>query len=57
MREAIRTPRLMDILRGGPTVTLHIENFGSVHIYVWNLDFSIRIKILRLTVSKREQTQ
>ncbi|KAF8809124.1 hypothetical protein BYT27DRAFT_7188217 [Phlegmacium glaucopus] len=27
-RKAIRTPRLMDILRGGPTITLHVEAFG-----------------------------
>ncbi|CAA7270026.1 unnamed protein product [Cyclocybe aegerita] len=29
VREAIRVPRLMDILRGGPTVTLHVESFGG----------------------------
>ena len=34
VRKAVRTPRLMDILRGGPTVTLHIENFGSVNIHI-----------------------
>ena len=28
-REAIRTPRARDILRGGPTVTLHVESFGG----------------------------
>ncbi|KAF8155465.1 ferric reductase NAD binding domain-containing protein [Crassisporium funariophilum] len=28
-REAIRSPRPIDILRGGPTVTLHVEAFGG----------------------------
>ncbi|KAF8813105.1 hypothetical protein BYT27DRAFT_7181675 [Phlegmacium glaucopus] len=27
-RKTIQTPRLMDILRGGPTITLHVEAFG-----------------------------
>ncbi|KAG9221838.1 hypothetical protein CCMSSC00406_0005663 [Pleurotus cornucopiae] len=29
VRGALRKPRFMDILKGGPTVTLHIEAFGS----------------------------
>ncbi|KAF8961720.1 ferric reductase NAD binding domain-containing protein, partial [Flammula alnicola] len=29
VRKATRNPRPMDILRGGPTVTLHVEAFGS----------------------------
>ena len=29
VRKAIRKPRIGDILRGGPTVSLHIEGFGS----------------------------
>ena len=34
VRRAIRKPRIGDILRGGPTVSLHIEGFGSgVSIY------------------------
>ena len=34
VRKAIRKPRIGDILRGGPTVSLHIEGFGSgVSIY------------------------
>jgi len=34
VRKAIRKPRIGDILRGGPTVSLHIEGFGSgVGIY------------------------
>ena len=28
-REAIRSPRPMDILRGGPTISFHVENFVS----------------------------
>ena len=26
-REAIRSPRPMDVLRGGPTISFHVENF------------------------------
>lgn len=29
VRVALRTPRPMDILRGGPSVTLHVEAFGG----------------------------
>ena len=36
VRKAIRAPRPVDILRGGPTVTLHIESFGLVSVYIWN---------------------
>ncbi|KAF9528715.1 ferric reductase NAD binding domain-containing protein [Crepidotus variabilis] len=28
-REAVRRPRPMDILRGGPTITFHVEGFGG----------------------------
>ena len=28
-RAAIRSPRPMDILRGGPTISFHAENFGA----------------------------
>ncbi|KAF9478931.1 hypothetical protein BDN70DRAFT_879320 [Pholiota conissans] len=28
-RQALRTPRITDILRGGPTVSLHVEGFGA----------------------------
>jgi len=51
VRKAVRTPRLMDILRGGPTVTLHIEIFGSVSIYIWNRN-SININLLFPTYSE-----
>lgn len=29
VREAIRYPRMMDILKGGPTISLHVEGFGG----------------------------
>jgi hypothetical protein len=28
-RIAIRSPRPMDVLRGGPTISFHVENFGA----------------------------
>ena len=46
VRKAIRTPRFMDILRGGPTVTLHVEKFGSVSIYIWNEELEINCFLL-----------
>lgn len=30
VKSALRPPRFVDVLRGGPTVTLHIESFGNV---------------------------
>ncbi|KAF7763902.1 hypothetical protein Agabi119p4_8439 [Agaricus bisporus var. burnettii] len=29
VRESIRTPRMADILRGGPTISLHVESFEN----------------------------
>ncbi|KAF9455527.1 hypothetical protein BDZ94DRAFT_700132 [Collybia nuda] len=29
VRSSLRCPRFMDVLRGGPTVTLHVEAFGN----------------------------
>ena len=29
-RKAVNSPRLMDVLRGGPTITFYAEAFGSV---------------------------
>ncbi|PFH49410.1 hypothetical protein AMATHDRAFT_147750 [Amanita thiersii Skay4041] len=29
-RKALRSPRFLDILRGGPTVSLHVEAFGNM---------------------------
>ncbi|RDB30109.1 Ferric/cupric reductase transmembrane component 1 [Hypsizygus marmoreus] len=29
-RSALRAPRFLDVLKGGPTVTLHVEAFGNV---------------------------
>ena len=34
VRKAVRAPRPVDILQGGPTVTLHIESFGLVRVYI-----------------------
>ncbi|EKM76674.1 hypothetical protein AGABI1DRAFT_78091 [Agaricus bisporus var. burnettii JB137-S8] len=34
VRESIRTPRMVDILRGGPTISLHVESFeNAVRVY------------------------
>ncbi|XP_006463197.1 hypothetical protein AGABI2DRAFT_120020 [Agaricus bisporus var. bisporus H97] len=34
VRESIRTPRMADILRGGPTISLHVESFeNAVRVY------------------------
>ncbi|KAF8809134.1 hypothetical protein BYT27DRAFT_7222686 [Phlegmacium glaucopus] len=30
VRKAIKAPRPMDVLRGGPTITLHVEAFGGL---------------------------
>lgn len=29
VRKAIRYPRMVDILKGGPTISLHVEGFGN----------------------------
>lgn len=29
VRSSLRYPRFMDVLKGGPTVTLHVEAFGN----------------------------
>ena len=46
VRKAIRAPRPVDILQGGPTVTLHIESFGLVSVCIRNRKWCIRIDVL-----------
>lgn len=29
VRNALRAPRPIDIMKGGPTISLHVETFGS----------------------------
>ncbi|KAG5642176.1 hypothetical protein DXG03_003439 [Asterophora parasitica] len=33
VRSALRSPRFLDVLRGGPTVTLHVESYGSDKVF------------------------
>jgi len=54
VRKAIRAPRPMDILRGGPAVTLHIENFGSVSVYMWNRKLEINRFLLIVNTERAE---
>ncbi|KIM37179.1 hypothetical protein M413DRAFT_77388 [Hebeloma cylindrosporum] len=46
VRKAVRTPRLMDILRGGPTINLHIEKFGSVSIWIWDGNQELTLQLV-----------
>lgn len=40
VRESIRTPRMADILRGGPTISLHVESFeNAVRVYSFLGDY------------------
>lgn len=43
VRRAVRKPRIGDILRGGPTVSLHTEGFGS-GVSIWERFFFAKKK-------------
>lgn len=43
VRRAVRKPRIGDILRGGPTVSLHTEGFGS-GVSIWEKFFFAKKK-------------
>jgi hypothetical protein len=60
VRKATRAPRLVDILHGGPTVTLHIESFGLVRVLskIENCEQELTpINLLQCIVSTRNEGQ